>query len=594
MAIKGHISITDLARTFGVTRQAVQKMIKGKEGLRIKKVGAGFLYEIESLPSEMQERIHSTQKEAADSVIRAGTQKHKDIDFEKELWNAADRLRGNIDAGEYKHVVLGLLFLKYVSDAFYMRRAELEKRLADPKDKEQYIADEKSRAIILENRDSYRSAGVFYIPEKSRWEHLREHAMHHDIGKYIDEAMAAIEEENIKQLKGVLPKIFTRTPLESNVLGELVNIFSRIKFNHDIDHEKDMLGRVYEYFLGQFASAEGKRGGEFFTPRSIVRLIVEILEPYENARIFDPAAGSGGMFVQASSYLKAHGKDAAHLAVFGQESNTTTWRLCKMNLAIRGIFGQIEVGNSYYDDKFSDLRADFVLANPPFNAEWEPNRLSENDPRLEYGTPPTGSANFMWIQHFIHHLAPNGMAGFVMANGALAVSGREGEIRKKIIEADFIDVIVACPPKLFYNVALPVSLWFAAKNKKGDRFRNRQGDTLFIDAREQFEQISRKQVVFTDGHIQKITDTVRAWRGEKGAPKYEDIPGFCKAVKKEEIEKAGFVLTPGRYVGLADEVDDGVPFEEKMQKLSVELKDAFKKGDELEAHILKNLQKIND
>src|SRR3989338_695850 len=419
MAIKGDISITDLARTFGVTRQAVQKMLKGKEGLRIKKVGAGFLYEIDSLPKEIQERIQATQKEAADSAIRAGTQKHKDIDFEKELWNAADRLRGNIDAGEYKHVVLGLLFLKYVSDAFYMRRADMEKRLADPKDKEQYIADEKSRAVILENRDSYRSAGVFYIPEKARWEYLREHAAHSDIGKYIDEAMVAIEEENPKQLKGVLPKIFTRTPLESHVLGELVNIFSRIKFNHDLDHEKDMLGRVYEYFLGQFASAEGKRGGEFFTPRSIVRLLVEVLEPYENARIFDPAAGSGGMFVQASSYLKAQGKDMSRLAVFGQESNATTWRLCRMNLAIRGIFGQIEVGNSYYEDKFPDLRADFVLANPPFNAEWDSNRLSDGDPRLKYGTPPASNANFTWIQHFIHHLAPNGMAGVVIANRAL-------------------------------------------------------------------------------------------------------------------------------------------------------------------------------
>ena len=592
MAIKGDISITDLARTFGVTRQAVQKMLKGKEGLRIKKVGAGFLYEIDSLPKEIQERIQATQKEAADSAIRAGTQKHKDIDFEKELWSAADRLRGNIDAGEYKHVVLGLLFLKYVSDAFYMRRAELEKGLADPKNKEQYIADEKSRAIILENRDSYRSEGVFYIPEKSRWEHLREHAMHHDIGKYIDEAMAAIEEENIKQLKGVLPKVFIRTPLESNVLGELVNIFSRIKFNHDIDHEKDMLGRVYEYFLGQFASSEGKRGGEFYSPRSLVKLIVEILAPYENARIFDPATGSGGMFVQASAYLKAHGKDAAHLAVFGQESNTTTWRLCRMNLAIRGIFGQIEVGNSYYDDKFSDLRADFVIANPPFNAEWDLNRLSENDPRLKYGTPPASNANFTWIQHFIHHLAPNGMAGFVMANGALAVSGREGEIRKKIIEADLVDIIVACPPKLFYNVALPVSLWFIAKNKKGDRFRNRTGETLFIDAREQVEAISRKQVVFTDEHIKKITNTVRAWRGEKDAQEYKDILGFAKAVKREDIGKAGYVLTPGRYVGLADEIDDGIPFEVKVQKLSTELEDAFKKGDELEERITINLKKI--
>jgi len=592
MAIKGYISVTDLARTFGVSRQAVQKMLKGEEGLRFKKLGAGFLYEINFLPKEMRERIESTQNEAVEKAITAGTKHHKDIDFEKELWNAADRLRGNIDAGEYKHVVLGLLFLKYVSDAFYMRRADLEKRLADPKDKEQYIADEKSRAVILENRDSYRSAGVFYIPEKARWEYLREHAAHSDIGKYIDEAMVAIEEENPKQLKGVLPKIFTRTPLESHVLGELVNIFSRIKFNHDLDHEKDMLGRVYEYFLGQFASAEGKRGGEFFTPRSIVRLLVEVLEPYENARVFDPAAGSGGMFVQASSHLKARGKDASRLAVSGQESNTTTWRLCKMNLAIRGIFGQIEVGNSYYDDKFPDLRADFVLANPPFNAEWDPHRLSEGDPRLKYGTPPSSNANFTWIQHFIHHLAPNGMAGFVMANGALAVGGREGEIRKKIIENDLVDVIVACPPKLFYNVGLPVSLWFVAKNKNGDRFRNRAGETLFIDAREQFEQISRKQVTFTDEHIRKIADTVRAWRGEKGAPKYEDTAGFCKAVKAEDIAKAGFVLTPGRYVGLADEIDDGVPFEEKIKKLSAELKGAFKKGDELEAQITSNMKKF--
>jgi|SRR3989344_5837390 len=592
MAIKGQISITDLARTFGVTRQAVQKMLKGKEGLRIKKMGAGFLYEIDSLPKEMQERISMSQKRVTESVIRAGTQKHKDIDFEKELWSAADKLRGNIDASEYKHVVLGLLFLKYVSDAFYMRRAELEKRLANPKDKEQYIADEKSRAIILENRDSYRSAGVFYIPEKARWEYLREHAAHSNIGKYIDDAMVAVEDENSKQLKGVLPKIFIRTPLESHVLSELVHIFSRIQFNHDIDHEKDMLGRVYEYFLGQFASAEGKRGGEFFTPRSIVRLLVEILEPYENARVFDPAAGSGGMFMQMSSYIKAHGKDASRLAVFGQESNTTTWRLCKMNLAIRGIFGQIEVGNTYYDDKFPDLRADFVLANPPFNAEWDPHRLSDNDPRVKYGTPSSSNANFMWIQHFIHHLAPNGMAGFVMANGALAVSGREGEIRKKIIENDLVDVIIACPPKLFYNVALPVSLWFVAKNKSGDRFRNRAGETLFIDAREQFEAISRKQVVFTDEHIKKITDAVRAWRGEKGAPKYADIAGFCKAVRKEEIAKAGYVLIPGRYVGLADEIDDGVPFEEKMQKLFVGLHQCFEEGQKLEKQIMKNIKTI--
>lgn len=587
-----YISTADMARILGITRQAVQKMMKGEEGIKIKKVGSGFLYEIDTLPSDIRNRIEKEQKETAKKAVKLSQSPNKDIDFEKELWKAADRLRGSIDAGEYKHVVLGLLFLKYVSDSFYMRRAELERRTADPKDKEYYIPKEKDRQAIIEGKDEYKKTGVFYIPENARWEFLRSRALHNDIGKYIDDAMETIEAENPKQLKGVLPKIYTRTPLESHILGELVNIFSKLQFNHDIDREKDILGRVYEYFLGQFASSEGKRGGEFYTPRSIVRLLVEILEPFENARVFDPAAGSGGMFVQASEYLRANKKDPSRLAIFGQESNPTTWRLCRMNLAIRGIFGDIQQGNSYYDDKFPDLRADFCLANPPFNAEWDPNRLSDKDPRVKYGIPSSGNANFMWIQHFVHHLAPNGMAGFVMANGALAVSGKEGEIRRKIIEDDLVDVIIACPPKLFYNVALPVSLWFAVKNKKGGRFRERTGEVLFIDAREIFEQISRKQVIFTNEQIQKIADTARAWRGETGSGKYEDIAGFCKAVKKEEIAKNGYVLTPGRYAGVAEEEDDGVPFDKKMKNLSVELKDAFKKGDELEKNILENLKKI--
>jgi type I restriction enzyme M protein len=591
--MENYISTADLARILGVTRQSVQKMLKNKEGIKIKKVGSGFLYEIDSLPLEIKERIVKEQKEAAAKAVKIGQSPQKDIDFEKELWKAADRLRGNIDAAEYKHIVLGLLFLKYVSDSFYNRRQELERRTADPQDKEYYIPNEKSRKVIIDSKEEYKKVGVFFIPEKARWEYLRSHTLHHDIGKYIDEAMEAIEEENPRQLKGVLPKIYTRTPLESHILGELLNIFSRIQFNHDIDREKDILGRVYEYFLGQFASAEGKRGGEFYTPRSIVRLLVEILEPYENARIFDPAAGSGGMFVQASEYLRTHGKDPGRLAIFGQESNPTTYRLCRMNLALRGIFGDIQLGNSYYDDKFPDLRADFVLANPPFNAEWQPERLSERDPRLKYGIPPAGNANFMWIQHFIYHLAPNGMAGFVMANGALAVSGREGEIRKKIIEDDLIDVIIACPPKLFYNVSLPVSLWFLTKNKKNSRFRNRTGETLFIDAREIYEPISRKQVIFTDEQIQRIADTVRAWRGEQSAGEYKDIAGFCKSVKKEEIAKNGYVLTPGRYVGVAEEEDDGVPFEEKVKKLKAELEEHFKQGQELEDKIRKNLNMLN-
>lgn len=587
-----YISTADLARILGITRQGVQKMFKGRTDVRIKEVGGGFMYEIETLPADILKRMHSARNEAAHQLKTLKPRSAKDLSFEKELWSAADRLRGQIDASEYKHIVLGLLFLKYVSDSFYDRREELTQWTSDSKNKEYYIAKESERKFIVNDKDQYKSKGVFFIPEKARWEYLRERAMRSDIGKYIDEAMEAIESENPKQLKGVLPKIYTQTKLESHILGELVNIFSGITFDHDIEKEKDMLGRVYEYFLGQFASAEGKRGGEFFTPRSIVRLIVEVLEPYENSRVFDPACGSGGMFVQSSEFLRIHQKDSSKISFFGQESNPTTLQLCKMNLAIRGIFGQIEWGNSYYEDKFPDLRADFVIANPPFNAEWEPGRLSEKDPRTRYGIPPSGSANFMWIQHFIHHLAPNGMAGFVMANGALAVGGKEGEIRKKMIEDDLIDVIIACPPKLFYNVALPVSLWFVSKNKNSGRFRKRAGETLFIDARETFEAISRKQVVFTDENIQKIAGTVRAWRGGDHGSKYKDVAGFCKSATKEEIAKNGYVLTPGRYVGVAEEEDDGVPFGEKMKKLTGELKDYFKEEDKLEKEIQDNLRKI--
>src|SRR3989338_6365946 len=420
----------------------------------------------------------------------------KDLYFEKELWSAADKLRGNIDASDYKYIVLGLIFLKYVSDAYYNTKTKLLTKLSDVKGT-YYVGNEEARKSVVEDPNRYRGEGVFFIPEKARWEYLRSKAGHPDLAKYIDDAMDAIEKDNPRQLEGVLPKNYVRIPLESHILGELINIFSRIDFDEDEKKERDILGRVYEYFLGQFASSEGKRGGEFYTPRPIVKLLVEILEPYENSRVLDPAAGSGGMFVQSSKFLQEHHKDPSKIAIYGQESNPTTLKLCNMNLAIRGYFGRIERGNTYYDDKFPELKVEFCLANPPFNAEWEPERLSDKDPRIVYGTPPKGSANFMWIQHFIHHLTTNGMAGFVMANGTLAVSGKEGEIRKKIIEDDLVDVIIACPPKLFYNVSLPVSLWFVTKNKESGRFRNRKGETLFIDARETFEQISRKQITFT-------------------------------------------------------------------------------------------------
>ena len=591
MAIDGFISISDLARTFDVSRQAVQKMLKNKTGLHIKKIGSSFLYEIRSLPKELQERIHNEQKNATKTVLEKKNH-HHDLDFEKQLWAAADRLRGNIDASEYKNIVLGLLFLKYISDAFYKRRKELDILTRDPKNKDFYVASEKARNQILETKDFYKSEGVFYVPVQSRWEHLQIKLMVPEFGSILDRAMDLIEKDNRVELEGVLPKIYTRTTLDHTVLGELVNIFSRIKFDYDFDHEKDILGRIYEYFLGQFADSEGKRGGEFFTPRSIVKLLVEILEPYENARVFDPACGSGGMFVSMGEYLRDHKKDPSRLGINGQENNPSTLRLCKMNLAIRGLSGKIEQGNTYYQDKFPNLHADFVIANPPFNAEWEPSKISDSDPRITLGLPPSGNANFMWIQHFVYHLTPNGMAGFVMPNGALAVSGKEGELRKRLIEKDLVDVVISCPSKLFYNVSLPVSLWFLAKNKSGDRFRKRKDETLFIDARDTFEQISRKQVVFTKENLEKIAGTVRAWREEQGAEKYKDISGYSKSATLQEIIKNGYVLTPGRYVGLTEVEDDGISFEEKMGKLSSELREAFTKGRTLEKEIEKNLKEL--
>lgn len=593
MAESGYISTSDLARILGISRQAVQKMIKKYTEVRIKRIGSSFLYEINSFPEEIKTKILKAQAEAAEKLKSIKPDDYKDLTFEKELWKAANKLRGNIDPSEYKYIILGLIFLKYVSDSFYYQKEELEKLLSDP-NSSSFISDVTAREYYLNQKDPYTARGVFYVPEKARWEYLQKFAMSHDIGKYIDKALEEIENAN-PQLKGILPKVYITTPLESHILGELINIFSKIKFNHEFDKEKDILGRVYEYFLGQFASAEGKRAGQFFTPRSIVKLLVEILEPYEGCRVFDPACGSGGMFVQSAKFLEIHKKDPSKISFYGQELNVNTWKLCMMNLAIRGITGDIRGGkNSLLDDQFPDLRADFVIANPEFNqSEWGADQIDPKDPKVKYGIPPDSNANFMWIQHFIYHLAPNGMAGFVMANGALAVGGKEGEIRKRIIEDDLIDVIIACPPKLFYNVSLPVSLWFITKNKKNGRFRNRTGETLFIDAREIYEPISRRQYTFTDEQIQKIANTVRAWRGQKEYGEYKDEPGFCKSVTIEDIRKAGYVLTPGRYVGIKPEEDDGIPFDEKMKKLKNELEEYFKQSRELEEKIRENLNLFN-
>ena len=583
------ITVAEMAKMLGVTRAAINKQIsEGK--IPGEKVGRNYLIPKTALPADLQERIRKGQKEATKTVLEKSH--HHDLDFEKELWAAADKLRGNIDVSEYKNIVLGLLFLKYISDAFYKRREELESFTRDPKNEDFYVKDDKARAQILETKDFYKSVGVFYVPEKSRWEYLQTKTMQSDIGQALDKAMDLIEEDNRAELEGVLPKIYTRTTLDHSVIGELVNIFSRISFDHDFDREKDILGRIYEYFLGQFASSEGKRGGEFFTPRSIVKLLVEILEPYENARVLDPACGSGGMFVAMGEYLRNHGQDPSKLAINGQESNQTTLRLAKMNLAIRGLSGKIELGNTYYQDKFPHLQADFVIANPPFNAEWEPSKLADSDPRITLGTPPSSNANFMWVQHFAHHLAPNGYAGFVMPNGALAVGGKEGDLRQKLIEEDLVEVIISCPSKLFYNVSLPVSLWFLTKNKSGDRFRNRAGETLFIDARDTFEQISRKQVVFNPEHIEKIANTVRAWRGEGNVGQYKDVQGFCKSVSAEKIGKNGFVLNPDQYVGTSLSREDTLSMEDELNLVSNFFKNETQKNRDLDNKISKSLNEF--
>lgn len=595
MNIDDYISTADLARILGITRQAITKKLKeNKSNLKTKQVGTGFLYQIGSLPQDIRDRVKNEQETAKERVLDKKTSKQKNqhtLSLEKELWAAADKLRGNVSVYDYKNIVLGLIFLKYISDMFYARRLFLESE-SKREGSDFFVPTEAARKSILDTKDFYSSDGVFYVPEKSRWEYLQSKVMSGDIAKILDGAMDLIEKENDKQLLNVLPKVYVKANIDNSILGELINIFSRVKFTDDFKKEKEILGFVYEYFLGQFADSEGRRGGEYFSPKSIVKLLVEIIEPREDSRLFDASCGSGGMFVTFGEYLEKKGLDKKRVAIYGQELNQDTFRLCRMNLAIHGLSGNIEQGNSYYQDKFPNLQADFILANPPFNSEYSPSKLAENDPRIILGVPPSGNANFLWVQHFVHHLAPNGYAGFVMPNGALAVSGKEGELRKKLIELDLVDVIVSCPSKLFYNVSLPVSLWFIANNKNGDRFRKRKGETLFIDARDTFEQISKRQVIFNDDHIAKIGNIVKSWRGEKGSEKYEDVAGFCKSAKLEDIAKNGYVLTPGRYVGLADVEDDGISFEEKMSKLSTELREAFKKGHVLEKEIESNLKEL--
>jgi type I restriction enzyme M protein len=512
------------------------------------------------------------------------------LGFEATLWAAADKLRGHMDAAEYKHVVLGLIFLKYISDAFEERRTSLEKELSDPKS-EWYIAEPEVRYRSLEDKDEYKSVNIFWVPVEARWTTLQVNAKQPTIGKTIDDAMVAIERDN-PSLKGVLPKDYARPALDKTRLGELIDLIGTIGLGDRENRSKDILGRVYEYFLSQFASAEGKRGGQFYTPRCVVKVLVEMIEPYKG-RVFDPCCGSGGMFVQSEKFVEAHGGKIGDISIYGQESNPTTWKMARMNLAIRGIEGNLgpEHADSFHRDLHPDLKADFILANPPFNMkDWGGERLKE-DIRWKYGIPPAGNANFAWVQHFIHHLSPTGIAGFVLANGSMSSNqSGEGEIRKNIIEADLVDCMIALPGQLFYSTQIPACLWFVTRDKKNHRFRGRQGQTLFIDARKMGTLIDRVHRELTDEEIGKIAATYHAWRGEAGAGTYEDVPGFCKSASLEEIRKNGYVLTPGRYVGAEDVEDDGEPFDEKMKRLTALLHHQFTESQNLEKTIRENLK----
>jgi len=497
--------------------------------------------------------------------------------FETVMWQAADKLRGNLDAAEYKHVVLGLIFLKYVSDAFEEKHAQLAKESgADPEDRDEYVAER-----------------IFWVPPEARWSYLRGRAKDPLIGKLIDSAMVAIERDN-PSLKGVLPKDYARPHLDKQRLGGLIDLIGNIGLGDKESRSKDILGRVYEYFLSQFASAEGKKGGQFYTPRPVVRLLVEMLAPYKG-RVFDPCCGSGGMFVLSEKFVEAHGGRVGDVSIFGQESNPTTWRLAKMNLAIRGIDGNLgsEPADSFHRDLHQDLKADYVLANPPFNdSDWGGDRLRD-DVRWKFGAPPMSNANFAWVQHFIHHLSPTGLAGFVLANGSMSSNqSGEGDIRRKIIEADLADCMVALPGQLFYSTQIPVCLWFIARDKRNTRFRDRRGKTLFIDARKLGHLIDRIHRELSEEETLRIAATYHAWRGDRDAGDYADVKGFCKSTTLDEIRAHEYVLTPGRYVGAEEAEDDREPFEQKMRRLNADLERHLAHSHQLEERIRSNLARI--
>ena len=503
----------------------------------------------------------------------------KEEPIEKQLWKTADKLRKNIDAAEYKHIVLGLIFLKYISDAFEELHSKLlsgegEYAGADPEDK-----------------DEYKAENVFFVPPSARWSFLRTHAKQPTIGKTVDDAMDVIERENTS-LRDVLPKVFARGNLDATSLGGLIDLVSNIALGDAKARSADVLGHVFEYFLGEFALAEGKQGGQFYTPRSIVELLVKMLEPYKG-RVFDPCCGSGGMFVQSEKFVESHKGKVNDISIYGQESNQTTWRLAKMNLAIRSIdSSQVKWNNegSFLNDTQKDLKADYVIANPPFNdSDWSGDLLRK-DGRWKFGTPPSGNANYAWIQHFLYHLSPRGIAGFVLAKGSLtSKTSGEGDIRKALIEARLVDCIVNLPAKLFLNTQIPASLWFLSRNKANGNYRNRTDEILFIDARNEGHLINRRTRELSEEDIQRISGTYHEWRKPKG--KYEDIKGFCNSASIVRVKELDYVLTPGRYVGLAEEEDD-FDFNERFSGLKKEFEEQLKEEEKLNVEILANLQKV--
>ncbi|MFD4852268.1 type I restriction-modification system subunit M [Bacillus mycoides] len=493
------------------------------------------------------------------------------VGFEETLWKAADKLRGSMDSGEYKHVVLGLIFLKYISDKFEAKYNEL-------------IEEGEG---FEEDRDEYTVENIFWVPVEARWGYVKDHAKDVKIGQIIDDAMILIEKEN-PTLKGVLDKRYARPELDKRRLGELIDLISTIKLHEN--GEKDLLGRVYEYFLGQFASAEGKGGGEFYTPTSVVKTLVEMIEPYQG-RIYDPACGSGGMFIQSEKFVEEHQGNTENLSIYGQELNSTTWKLCRMNLAIRGLEGELgpHHADTFHNDLHRTLKADYILANPPFNiSDWGGNKLTD-DVRWKFGIPPEGNANYAWLQHMVYHLAPNGVAGIVLANGSLSSNiSNEGEIRKNLIKEDLIDCIVALPDKLFYSTAIPVCLWIMNRNKKAHgTFRNREQEILFIDARDLGTMVDRRHRELSNKDINKIAETYHNWRNITGD--YKNIAGFCKTEKLEKVCEYEYVLTPGRYVGIKVAKDDGISFEEKMGDLTSELGELFSESHRLEEEIKKRI-----